>query len=73
VVTPMFESGRVVLPKSAVWLDDWVREHLRFPGGAHDDQVDTTALALVRLRNIAQRSIQSYIPQRFLRMGDFLR
>jgi predicted phage terminase large subunit-like protein len=73
VVTPMFESGRVVLPKSAAWLDDWVREHLRFPGGAHDDQVDTTALALVRLRNIAQRSIQSYIPQRFLRMGDFLR
>lgn len=56
-VTPIFEAGRVVLPKSAPWLDEWLREHLRFPGSAHDDQVDTTALALIRLRDIAARCL----------------
>jgi predicted phage terminase large subunit-like protein len=48
-ITPLFESGRVVLPKSAPWLDEWIEEHLAFPDGEHDDQVDTTSMALARL------------------------
>jgi len=50
-VTPCFESGKVVLPESAPWLDEWIEEHLRFPGGKHDDYVDTTSGALARLRS----------------------
>lgn len=45
-VTPYFESGRVLVPYEAQWKADWLAEHLDFPGGAHDDMVDTTAMAL---------------------------
>ena len=48
-ITPIFESGNVVLPTWKPWLDDWVDEHLRFPAGVHDDMVDTTSLALQEL------------------------
>jgi predicted phage terminase large subunit-like protein len=48
-VTPFVEGGRVFIPESAPWLDDWLDEHDRFPNGVHDDQVDTTAMALTRL------------------------
>ena len=48
-VTPLFESGRVLVPKYSSWKDDWVSEHLRFPAGTHDDLVDTTAMALTDL------------------------
>lgn len=45
-VTSVFESGRVLLPEKAPWLDEWIEEHIAFPGGAHDDQVDATSMAL---------------------------
>lgn len=48
-VSPLVESGRVFIPGSAPWLDDWVAEHDGFPYGKHDDQVDTTSMALSRL------------------------
>lgn len=48
-VTPYFESGRVRVPHEAAWKADWLAEHLDFPGGAHDDMVDTTAMALADL------------------------
>jgi predicted phage terminase large subunit-like protein len=47
-VTPIVEGGRAFLPKHAPWLGEWVKEHERFPLGAHDDQVDTTSMALSR-------------------------
>jgi predicted phage terminase large subunit-like protein len=50
-VTPLVEGGRVFLPKAAPWLDDWLTEHQSFPSGKHDDQVDTTSMALRRLLN----------------------
>jgi predicted phage terminase large subunit-like protein len=50
-VSPLFEAGKVLLPKqSPAWLSDWIEEHVVFPNGRHDDQVDTTSLALDRLR-----------------------
>lgn len=49
-VTPLFEAGKVVLPESVPWLDAWIEEHIAFPGGRHDDQVDTTSGALERLK-----------------------
>lgn len=48
-VTPTIEAGKVFLPESAPWLADFIEEHSQFPNGAHDDQVDTTAMALNRL------------------------
>jgi predicted phage terminase large subunit-like protein len=44
--TPEFEAGNVLLPKSALWLDTYVKELLSFPGGKYDDQVDSTMQAL---------------------------
>lgn len=44
--TALFESGRVLLPVSAPWLDEYVRELTSFPGGKYDDQVDSTTQAL---------------------------
>lgn len=43
---PKIQGGRVWLPEYADWLTDWIDEHLIFPSGAHDDQVDTTSMAL---------------------------
>ena len=48
-ITPYVEGGRVFIPEHAPWLSDWIDEHDRFPFGAHDDQVDTTSMAISRL------------------------
>lgn len=37
------ESGNVQVPKAANWLDSYLAELLAFPGGRHDDQVDSTS------------------------------
>jgi len=44
--TAQFESGRVHLPSSASWLQDYVWELTTFPGTKFDDQVDSTTQAL---------------------------
>lgn len=49
-ISPLFESGKVYLPESAPWLSDWIEEHIQFPKAPHDDRVDTTSMALLRLR-----------------------
>jgi predicted phage terminase large subunit-like protein len=41
-----FENGRVLLPRQASWLDEYVREITGFPGTKYDDQIDSTAQAL---------------------------
>ncbi len=51
--TAEFENGRVLLPLSASWLDEYVRELTSFPGGKYDDQVDSTAQALDHLKTKA--------------------
>ena len=57
-VSPMFESGRVFVPMSsaAPWLEDVLDELLAFPGGVHDDYVDTVSQALNYLRG--KRSVE---------------
>ena len=47
--TTAFEGGRVLLPRAAPWLDDYVGELVGFPGTRHDDQVDSTTQALTHL------------------------
>jgi predicted phage terminase large subunit-like protein len=43
------EQGLVHLPKSAPWLDDYLRELTSFPNSRHDDQVDSTVQAIAWL------------------------
>ena len=42
VQTPTIEGGFVYLPTEAAWLADYLNEFTAFPGGKHDDQVDST-------------------------------
>jgi predicted phage terminase large subunit-like protein len=48
--TAIFENGRVLLPRHAPWLADYIAELTSFPGARHDDQVDSTTQALHHLR-----------------------
>ena len=45
-VLPLIEGGRVFLPESAPWLDDFIEEAQSFPNSRHDDQIDTLSMAL---------------------------
>lgn len=51
-----FENGKVMLPRSAPWLDEYVRELTSFPGSKFDDQVDSTTQALEHVK--ANRSYE---------------
>lgn len=42
----MFETGQVLLPREVDWLPTYQRELLGFPNTKHDDQVDSTSMAL---------------------------
>lgn len=42
-VLPIFQSGVVLLPKSAPWLHEFEDEILQFPDGASDDYADATS------------------------------
>ena len=48
--TPVFENRRVLLPKTAPWLGDYLNELLSFPGSQYCDQVDSTTQALDYLK-----------------------
>ncbi len=48
LATPIFRTGRVVLPPETVaWVKPWVKEHLEFPASEFSDQVDTTSMGLL--------------------------
>ncbi len=48
-ITPLIESGRVMLPEYASWLHNYIEELSAFPNGEHDDQVDSTTQALMQM------------------------
>ena len=56
--TPFCAAERVLLPEGPAWVPDWIEEHVGFPG-AHDDQVDTTSMALKVLSNMLMDEDQS--------------
>jgi predicted phage terminase large subunit-like protein len=61
-VSPLFEAVEVLLPAARpAWLEPWVEEHANFPRGRHDDQVDTTSLALARLRELSLASARASV------------
>lgn len=50
LIAPEFEARRMLLPKNAgPWFDVWRHQHQMFPGGAHDDFVETTLVVGKRL------------------------
>ena len=49
--TAEIENGRLILPRSACWLADYVHELTSFPGSKYDDQVDSTTQALDYLKS----------------------
>jgi len=49
-VQAIVESGAVVLPAHASWVDAWLDEVTRFPQVKHDDQVDPMVYALRELQ-----------------------
>src|SRR5712671_5651094 len=38
--TVKLQSGSLILPRSAPWLDEFLLEYTAFPGAKHDDQMD---------------------------------
>ena len=46
----VFESGKVFLPKSSHWLEDFEMELFSFPDTEHDDQVDSLVQFLIWMK-----------------------
>lgn len=46
LIMPLVHGGRVFLPESAEWLDDFLTELQQFPSGKNDDQVDAFVYAV---------------------------
>lgn len=65
-VTRFVEAGMVFLPTNIEckdWVDAFIDEHANFPRG-HDDQVDTTSMALSRLFQLLVRVDPQELPTR---------
>lgn len=45
ILEPVFELGDVILEEGN-WNDSWINEFKAFPGGKHDDQVDSLFIAI---------------------------
>lgn len=52
----LVRAGRVFVPESASWLEEWVDEHLLFDNGVHDDQVDCSSYAAIVFNGIPTTS-----------------
>ena len=64
IETAKFQSSRVLFPRSAPWLDQLLTELLAFPGGRHDDQVDSIVQALA-YRDVPENGgVEYWFPRR---------
>lgn len=52
--TVPFKAGKILLPTSAPWIQEWIREHCEFPTATHNDQVDTTGMMVSRFYAVTQ-------------------
>jgi len=55
--TAALEGGRLLLPRTASWLDDLVSECLAFPNGAHDDMVDCLSYGVGAAPSVGRGSL----------------
>lgn len=62
-VTPILETGKVILPKDAPWLPEFQSELVHFPNGKFDDQVDSLSqfLEWFRHKQLGPNVLQSRI------------
>ena len=58
-VTAALEGGRLLLPRTAPWLDEFVSEMLGFPEAPHDDQVDAVSYGVEAAKDIRRPSFLS--------------
>jgi predicted phage terminase large subunit-like protein len=65
--TALFENGKVLLPKEAPWLHEYVAEITGFPGSRYADQVDSTTQALDHLRQNGDGNIWAKLAAQALR------
>lgn len=56
-VTGLVAAGRVFVPEHATWLPDFLDEMSSFPNGAHDDIVDATVGALLRIAGVQMGAV----------------
>lgn len=47
------QMKKVAFPRGATWVDDLMKEALRFPGGVHDDMVDSLSWAVILATRIS--------------------
>lgn len=52
-----FEGGKALLPNSAPWLAEYVKELTGYPGSKFDDQIDSTTQALWYMKQFKARDI----------------
>ncbi len=68
--TAEFENGRVLLPRTAPWLSDYIQELTSFPGAKHDDQVDSTTQALDHFKTSASLMVWAKLGEPYLRQAS---
>ena len=49
-VTPLFEAEKIFLPNKC-WTEDYIENLCGFPNLAHDDDVDSTTMALLFMKD----------------------
>lgn len=57
-VSDLIEGGRVFIPESAPWLDDFLNECQAFPSVKHDDQVDAMTLGLDAMSRMVSHDVE---------------
>lgn len=60
LVAPLFESGKVFLPKTKGFVNDIIDELTAFPNGKHDDIVDSITQGLTRRLNALGKEPQIF-------------
>jgi predicted phage terminase large subunit-like protein len=68
-VSPMFEAGKILLPRNAPWTGEYVESMIRFPKGTHDDDVDSTSQALNYLRT-RKHGVSEYIAREMAEIAE---
>jgi len=58
ILEPIFELGDVIIEEGN-WNDRWIKEFKAFPGGKHDDQVDSLFIAINK--EILKNNYRNYI------------
>jgi predicted phage terminase large subunit-like protein len=58
--SPLVEAGKVFLPKSAPWLNDFLSELSQFPVAPHDDIADSVTQALNWMGRQGQNGLFNY-------------